>query len=45
MISLVELNYDEICELLNAGHIGNKTKDLFELRGFYTLVRDKKEEL
>ena len=45
MLSLAELNYDEICELLNAGHIGNKTKDLFELRGFYTLVRDKKEEL
>ena len=30
---------------MNAGHIGSKTKDLFELSGFYTLVRDKKEEL
>jgi len=45
MTSLAELNYSEICELLNVGHIGDKTKDLFELRGFYTLVRDKKEEL
>jgi len=45
MISLAELNYSEICELLSTGHIGDKTKELFELRGFYTLVRDKKEEL
>lgn len=30
---------------MNVSHIGSKTKDLFELSGFYTLVRDKKEEL
>lgn len=45
MISIIQLNYSEICELLNVGHIGDKTKDISELYGFYSLVNDRKKEI
>lgn len=42
MISLFDLTYDELCTIMENGHIGLKTKDIVELSEFYSAVNTKK---
>lgn len=45
MTSLLDLTYDELCAIMENGHIGSKTKDIVELSEFYSAVNAKKLDI